>query len=679
MSYFAHRHAEVIKDRLDDRCSVKELLQDAVFVVPDTGPDTVLGIFLMLAYLDGVIDGEVFSPWIEAVLDWEKGIIPDDWQKTWTSVSSAIAHLHYDDFGKEANPEDSMHAAFKDALLFLLIQFECKNNPADITFGYTEVERRVSASVNRLKQIYRQTFPHSQIVQLTVPLLGANTRTISVDTLIVVEHEQNDAVKLLSRVDSERAPSGVGFGLVLSFRPNADPWNFVTLYSDPTQNLDLSAIWVALEAAETEKYRAENGTIDRPAGKNSGFLGDPKSLYPPSELTNLDKTVTARLIHNAGNCWINPWFLAPDRSLIASPGKNENREPMEGTRLTIKEIVNTLWTICLPLGDTPVITCEPHLENATRQPIDRSASVFELSGTVFSKDDENAVQPVFRYVRWPRNSDRINHISDTSNDWRLQHPGGGSISSQTAERVLATLAGKASAGIPAFDELLLADGYNRLELGGGFALISDTGVIVIDDWGERDLCASEIWNAFQSVADIKSRLQRNTRDVAKQSKELANLVHDGPMSRRLSRATESLAVIRSRVTTLSVSEQREQLTDSAAIHLHKVICDRWQLGARIEALNLQISRIDDSISALGEKRSAGALRLLSLFGLPLYGAGQLNGFTVDTLMHFGFIQMKHQSIANAGFFLVWMAILSIGAFYLVKKMSSSKSDPASQD
>jgi hypothetical protein len=330
------------------------------------------------------------------------------------------------------------------------------------------------------------------------------------------------------------------------------------------------------------------------------------------------------------NCWINPWFLFPDRNLIASPGKDSQGQLMSGTRLSPKEIISAIWASCLPIANAQLDQCH-YRDTDKKLGSEKNRRLTDIHGFTFDQKTDTGKQPIYRYVRWPRD-DEVKS-DDKSGVSFSTSAGGATVTTGTAERLLATIASRLEPGVPGYDELLLADEYDRVDLGGGFALVTDKGVLVVDDWGERDLCEGPIWDALRSTARLKQRIVGSTQAVAAQTDKLGELSLEGPLSKKISKAVVDVAEIRAKVSAISIIDERGKLTDQAAIRLHTAICERWNLDQRVEAVNTQVERIEESVIAMGERRSGIAIKYLGLFGLPLFGASNFSKHITGLFAH----------------------------------------------
>ncbi|MBL8425441.1 MAG: hypothetical protein JNK06_18405 [Candidatus Accumulibacter phosphatis] len=599
--------------------------QHLAFFVQDASPDSVFTVLLLLARQAGVQDADALRRWLDEISAWNSGAMPEEPEHSWPALASCLAHAL---FPNSRRPDDRPTAAdlagfdrsWRSVFQFLLDTLVDEHDPARMPRYLRGHGRAAAAALARLRQIYLDCLQHASVLQLSVPLRAAAGRRVVVDTLLCVEHEASDALKLFGRGDRENPPGHRGFGLAVSYRPNAEDWNRFTIHGDPALGLDLSGLWVKLESLETEAWRGEGGQIDRPAGTIMGPNGSVPASFSQADLAQLARAGgRARPLAGVRNCWVNPWYIGAEASLIGSPGKDIDGVEAGATRLSWKEVADAVWTTFMPMAELQLVTLfsrpSGEVEEAPAQRLLDTAACHRADAT-------SQEGPSFRYLRWPRDAQRADQAADTAD------------LSETALRLLATVAQSPSAvGKLSHAGLVPPDTYRTVQLNGGFAVIADKGCILIDDWRDVGLNAREMFEAMRLAADLCAHADEHSQIYLGNCKELdensrpRSALLDRPLNRLLIRLAEH----RSKLATTTVETFGLQLADSNAEKLYAELVSHWHVRERLALADQGYARLEQTIRALMDSRAALGIKIISFWGLPIAAAGGLTKPVVSAL------------------------------------------------
>jgi hypothetical protein len=616
--------------------SPADVLGGMVFFIKDASPDSLLAALLLVARVAGVANvNAVFGPWIESVTNWDLGHMPEQPFRSWPALASALSHAHFAvPAGSASGSATTLgrtplrpEAAWNRSFAFLIESMKSGYDPEHMP--------RVPGSLavvalRRLEQVYEHTLTHATMLRLSVPVADSPAARVVVDTLVYVEDEPSDAVKIFGRTDAKRASGGRGFKLGVTYRPNADAWNQFTIHGDTTEGLDLTALWVELERRETEAYRqpvtgfitraadkASPGQDEFVAGKADGLKFLPRGSRGPSsfqsgDLDRLsDKQGEARVLANVNNIWCNPWFLLKDASLIASPGLDEGRAEAGPARLTWEQVLDSLWAVFNPLSG---IRVQARLSS-------KEATLEEIELLKAPAMDPGQDGPIFRYLDWVKGAAKSNQTRGIElNDSNI--------------RILAALAEQPARPAP----IGLANLPPRTEcrlvmLNGGCAVLSNGGCIVVDDWHDARLNESEIIAAMQKAAEWKEQLDRHEVDLTAFNKQWKGESDEqntsGPIRQRPDtargwlkegasyRLLGQVALGRSTLASQRV-KAAASLKDANARLLYQELKSFWGLAERESYVDQGYQQSEASAKALLDARSARLLKYLAIYGFPAF-------------------------------------------------------------
>lgn len=637
--------------------SPAQALDGLVFFIKDASPDSLLAALLLVAHVAGVANIDVaFSQWITSVTNWDLGHMPEQPFRSWPALASTLSHSHF--AMSAASPSGSPttlgrtplrpEAAWDRSFEFLINSMKSGHDPEQMP--------RVPGSLavialRRLEQLYEHTLTHATMLRLSVPAVDAPTAHVMVDTLVYVEDDPSDAVKIFGRTDAKCASGGRGFKLGVTYRPTADAWNRFTIHSDPTEGLDLTRLWVELERRETDAYREPaTGFITRmadkeapgrnefAAGKADGVKFLPKGMSGPNsfQIDDLDrlsnKSGEARVLASVNNIWCNPWFLLKDASLIASPGLDEARAQAGPTLLTWEQVLDSLWTAFNPLSG---IRVQARLSS-------QEATLEDVELLKAPAMDPGRDGPVFRYLDWTKGTAKSNQTR-------------GIELNDSDVRILAALAEQPARPAP----IGLSNLPPRMEcrlvtLNGGFAVLSNSGCVVIDDWHDPRLKDSEIIEAMQKAAEWRKQLdchevdlsifneewngetdERNASGPVRQSvkqsvKQRPNAAKGWLKERASYLLLAQVALGRSKLAGQRV-KAAASLKDANARLLYQELKSFWGLAERESYVDQGYQQSEASAKALLDARSARLVRYLAIYGFPAFVSSNFSKPLADVI------------------------------------------------
>ena len=553
--------------------SLDAVLDRVVFWFKDASPDAVLTALLVLARLSGVPATAFPLAWLDNVASWDRGRMPQEPEQSWSALASAWAHALFPEPTDDHAPTAQRFAeTWCRVLAFAAASVAADVKPESLPQTLPGEGPAARAALRRMRQVYDATVRAGTVLQLAVPLRGTDGRWVAVDALCFEELEASDAVKVFGRNDRDNSPGKRGFALGISHRPKDKDWNRFTVHSDPDAQLDLTALWAELERLETDAWRDASDTISRPADAavrtDARFRDD--SLPRSYKTDDIDRMAVlrgeARPLAGVLNCWINPWFLFPDRSLIGSPGKDKQRVDAGPTRLSWQQVIEAVWRCYTPLA---AVTVRPH-DGAGRA--GDECHLWEVAPIAVGEAAE-AKEVHLRHAVWVPGSARGSGHAPEVNDTLLQ--------------ALATIAQSDTGGAMPEHAMLVPKGaFEHLVLNGGMAVITERGCLVIDDWRKPALNAAAIVDAMVRAR----RILLESRELAGHFKGLSQQVSEALRSRRrlFGRAPyevlRNLADGRFRIATIAAERDADMLAihDSNAALLYRRLSEYWRSAERLE-------------------------------------------------------------------------------------------------
>jgi hypothetical protein len=171
-----------------------------------------------------------------------------------------------------------------------------------------------------------------------------------------------------------------------------------------------------------------------------------------------------------------------------------------------------------------------------------------------------------------------------------------------------------------------ADSWEQLQLGGGFAIVNQDGLFVLDDWTPKQLDFAALRSAFQNAATLNHDLRRLEVDALRpildeivsllgtdRPRDRAALAPQTPVIDNLlpavARIGAELAKLRGRYATPHYQAD--------ARTVHDALDRQWGLTLRLTAMDQEVRSLETSLRSLSELRITGISRLVAIYGFAL--------------------------------------------------------------
>jgi hypothetical protein len=371
----------------------------------------------------------------------------------------------------------------------------------------------------------------------------------------------------MPRRDRENSPLGEGFTLVVYLNPNPAVRGTgyeVGISVTDESGLDLTELWIALEAAETTAW--ERSGSERHADKPREDF-----LLPPGQSTYR---------------WNQPWFPLvagaqeglPRTTLIAAP-RRASPDSEFGTRLTFDAILDVIWRTASPAKFALVA---PWVGAA--RPRAHPCELLELA-----EDDQ------WQAGLGPGPRKRL-FLAEYAGGRR---PGAANISRLFASETLraALFARLATGDRVSFKQVTQTEAHDEIEIDGGFAFVSEYGAWVFDDWTEASIDAPRIRSTFWMAQHALSTIDQRDTIISTLSDSVNELIQRPPflgqgVSRQLTRRASKL-------------EAELAWLD-----------EQWELSRRLAAQSARLKAISESLTTVETLRARTGIALLAILGVP---------------------------------------------------------------
>ena len=247
------------------------------------------------------------------------------------------------------------------------------------------------------------------------------------------------------------------------------------------------------------------------------------------------------------------------------------------------------------------------------------------------------------------------------------------------EREIATLIERGTTQKGGIDSLTETGTWERVKLDAGFAIVTENGVFVLDDWRPNHrLDAEKIRTAFQRanhldqeltrlevedvVGRLRERLAGKSRWVDLLERKVPRLASwlklapsppawKEPKGLLVDAAEVAVKLADLRAETLSVSP------NSDVRHVAEGLDRRWALTSRLNLLEEQTRTIRESVKELGDARVRRIIRFVGLYGFPFYVAEGLAAHLADPIAeHWPILASRNEASPP----LWWACFLMIG-------------------
>jgi hypothetical protein len=618
----------------------REALQEITFEVEDASPDSTLGVILLLAKLARCDLTQFPEEWVEAAESWEKTGMVAHPTTSWATLSSALAHKSFP-VGERPTAENYADA-WLDTLRFTSGCLARKAHPLRLqSMEDWGLSLEANALLRQEEQAYHDWLAHAETLQLSLPLRKGGGRRLLIDALLVAEDQATGAAKVFYRNDSRNTPLKGGFTLAAHFRPSErkGDGNDFTIALDYRSGLWLFDLWEELERLECAAWEAAHES--RP------------SDHP-------------RILRGVDNRYDEPWYIDPEQTLVAAP--HRLKDGRLGSKLGWKDVCDAIWSIYNPLKDVRLI--DRHDVPESRVPIFGLPPVvplFELQPAKIAAAGK--VEKSLWLAAWPHDrNDAVLHSAPRALNV-----------SPTVERILATLAG-AAATPPGFQRVALGNlappgSWQRVTLSGGFGIITEKGVFILDDW-HRELSLNFPWliSEFEKAStldDALKHLERRvggvTDELTSEAKRMGSTWHQQGIVQEIARIMFDLAALRGSATGVS--------SDPDARRVREAMDLQWAVDRRLAAMEQQVQTITTSLRALSDASMWRAAQVFAVGGFTLFLASALapqGGALIELLAkgHVSATNAPWNPYWSSAFFLI-TAVVLLAVFALTRNITHS--------
>lgn len=577
-----------------DSTNLVEFINGLQLVAEDGNPDSIFAFLLLLARAARVPLHYFPREWIDAVDDWERTGTAEQPFQSWCSLESALAHSCL--VNEKLDGPSTYTDAWKEGLSFAISCLDQHVHPLQMPLEPTSVYHgKAMIALKQDERVYRDWLQYAPVLQLSLPVKGFQGRYQLVDALVIEEHQLTGAAKNFYRNDVSHSPLREGFTLSLVYRPHSTESAYdVTISVDPRQGVCLKELWHSLEQAETKAWGDEQRPSDIPR--------------------RLDG------VHSSFN---EPWFINSDQTLIGSPRKVKG---IFAGKLSWTAVQNLVLRECNPLKSVKTLI------HGRKHPVPL------LSLTPEYRKDANArwqtEEKTIILTSWPDQAEQRGvflprHLPE----------------SPTVRRLLAALLNpEKPAEAVALANVATDSSFDYLGLTGGFAIVSDRGLLVLDDWTKESLHQGDIRSAFERAARLHASLNRYFEDELPAIRSGIETL----LWRNYSSSDTSILSNRLSILALGSAYLRGSTAVPSAnsnVHLLWESMDRrWSLEKRLTALETEIKAIEGALRSINEAHNAFITHFVAIYGFALFLASALASSIAKTIFHY---QIKDGSNGDA--------------------------------
>ncbi len=546
--------------------------------IEDASPDTCLGLVLFLARVLGVSSAALPALWCDYTDRWEQGDVRTTGQPfaSWGCLDSALAHSFIVPSGDPTQSDaHGLETAFPICLRYLLDLLAQEVDPARLPDDLPQVEHhhRARLQLQRDYQAYRHSLASAETLQLRVPLQGS-PRHLLVDAYLVTEMTVSGTAKAFARTDREHTWFGQGFSLMALYRPLANPGEDLAVSVDPAAGIHLEDLWRALERLEDQRWGA-----DRPRDQPRPIKSYEKKTDGPGP---------NQPWWDDGGCY----------TLVAAP--RALADGRRGGKATWQDVREQLWACYHPARALRFIP----LAGSSRH----GRPLHEFPATRTAPGGKRLL-----IVGWDRaNSEPL-------------------VLTPTLQRYLAACAaGHHVEGVP-IDALPDAASFDVLNVPGGFAVIHADGVLLVDDWSNRNLPIEACQAEFDRVA---RRLDELHRIDARAVRLVGGLQAAVDAGQRLAYPdlVQRLSQERLRLRTVLFQTGAES-EDVHVLQFRALLEQRWGLAGQRAELHETLEQLDALVRNHLGLHSSRLINNLTFYGFPAVLAATI--FSGNVLQHWG--------------------------------------------
>ena len=571
-------------------------------VFESASPDTCLSAFLLAARINGVPSNELPASWINYATRWELGDIRStgETRESWGALCNALTHTFLN-LTKNILDEDKNYAiAFNSAVMFiaqLLAQGQLPNKVMranNISF-YSVALAYLDNEQNQYNQLKR----NSTILQLRVPVKNSH-RFRQVDAILVEDGVSLGTIKNFARTDKDTFfGNGFLFMAVTREQEKGDEGHMV-ISVDPTQYIELPHLWKRLEAAEDKAWDGM-----RPRNK-------PRMMpvsYPLNDGPN------------------QPWWDDHGNyTLLAAPYKVES-DGIQGTMLDWKNVCDIIWDVYSPkngvefryinndgivklLNSKSTISWEENF--GVPVSIDNVPGALIVNKEIIHVDDIVTIPPkkcvaILAYV-------------SESSDVLTWTP--------TIRKILAARLIVPDGNKIEIKDLPSDEDFESFDIPGGSVIISNYGVLLIDDWTEKQINGKDMFRDVEhirkrllSINKLESRVRFVSEAVSDYTSGTSSKLHGSRLVRELWSIWAEANAVKKATESLGLAPR--------SIRFRERLEHWWGVKARLDQLMSDCNETERVVTSLTNVRSGSFISALTIYGFPFMLL--TNFFSVDAL------------------------------------------------
>ncbi len=569
-----------------------ELFRQIRIVAEDAGPDSIFSVLLLLGRAAGVDPEEFPHVWLDAVNRWERDGNSDDPARSWCALESALVHQSFP--MKTGLTEDAMREAWSNGLRFATDALSAGGPETLPRDAISHEHARAAAALEQERQLYEEWLRRAQVVQLLLPLKDSIDRRLLVDALLIEEDQIAGAAKVFYRNDKVNSPLGQGFGLAANYRLNSTESKFdITISVDPRRGIGLKDLHKAIETAEDQKW-SESGQ-SRPQTR-------------------------PRYMDNVPNIYDEPWYMNREHTLIGSPRRLQSGD--SGSLLTWEEIREKLWSVYCPLHGV-LVSQEKNLP----------VPVSILSARSKELKEGSTEKQLFT-ASWLK-ADKVGAIRSLPNAptvWQIMAAMTKKPQESKHGKLQATAhySGGTLVQPPPLSDLPQVGSYKHIKLIGGFAVISESGAFIIDDWTAQRVGLPEMESAFAAASTLHDRLAELRTDLD----FLTSHVQEALAMRFTVRQVKLLLGAAARLSTEASAVRASSAIPPSTANsraFRQSLNDAWGLEAKLDSYEKAISSLQGALRNVLEAGTAVLTRFITAFGFGAAIGGTLAGPLAKTL------------------------------------------------
>jgi hypothetical protein len=589
-------------------------LEGATLIVEDASPDSVMSVVFFLARLSGVERAELPQRWLTALTAWERDGVAPSVRRSWTALLSALAHSH---FGISFDT-GGIAEAWGDALRFTVALLRAGADPdavdpdaVPVLLTDTAYGRAIAFAMNE-RQDYEQSLARAVRLELLVPMAGSPGRELLVDAYFATESNAPSGVKkIFIRTDTENTTLRNGFSLMGLFRPGLEgTGNDMTVSVDPRSGIALKDLWHALEASENEKWEGA-----RPNAAPRRIASYPTGGYD------------------------QPWWDDHGRYTLLGAPKRIAADAL-GSRLSWTDVLEAVWRSYNQLRGLAVYDLGEEGQLQPKRIEDCIARRIEAG------KGETAVVKHLIAVKWNRSFGATQSLQFTP----------------TVKRHLAAMvirAGQGKTGAVPLTDLPEPEDFDYVEIAGGEAIVTRDGVLLFDDWRDKDLAVPALSADFAQAVVLLSECIAFGAEV--------DLLYESAAGG--ANVLRKITDLRARI---ARTFQKAGLGEASAERriVREALENRWGLQGKEDALTTRLKDLQEILETKATLDTQGMATLLAFVTIPAFVASvlQLYGTLVEQGTETeGGVDFVGYSLWMGGLLVVLSALAMILAFLLTKQ------------